>query len=147
MRKRSRLAVKLKSETTVRVRFSEVDSMQVVWHGDYVRYLEDGREDFGRKFAGLGYMDFYAHGYTAPIVDLSIQYKRSLTCNDTAIVETRYLGAEGAKICFEYEIRRESDGEVVATGSSTQVFLDSAGELQLLPPSFYIIWKEKWELL
>ena len=27
------------------VRFSEVDSMQIVWHGHYVKYMEEGRED------------------------------------------------------------------------------------------------------
>ena len=37
----------LTNRTTLRVRFSEVDSMEVVWHGEYVRYMEDGREAFG----------------------------------------------------------------------------------------------------
>ena len=55
------------------VRFSEVDSMCVVWHGSYVRYLEDGREAFGKKYAGIGYMDMYSNGYTAPIVDMHME--------------------------------------------------------------------------
>ena len=28
------------------VRFSEVDSMRIVWHGNYLKYFEDGRESF-----------------------------------------------------------------------------------------------------
>ena len=59
----------LTTVTFTKVRFSEVDSMHVVWHGEYVRYLEDGREAFGREFPGIGYLDFYRNGYTAPIVD------------------------------------------------------------------------------
>jgi hypothetical protein len=59
----------LRNITQTTVRFSEVDSMQVVWHGEYVRYFEDGREAFGRQFTGIGYLDFYAEGYTAPIVE------------------------------------------------------------------------------
>ncbi len=43
----------LKSRIEVRVRFSEVDSLKMVWHGSYVKYMEDGREAFGREF-GLG---------------------------------------------------------------------------------------------
>ena len=39
------------------IRFSEVDSMNVVWHGSYPLYFEDAREEFGRKY-GLGYMTF-----------------------------------------------------------------------------------------
>jgi acyl-CoA thioester hydrolase len=60
----------LVTTTQTTVRFSEVDSMQVVWHGEYVKYFEDGREAFGREYPGLGYLDFYANGYTAPIVDV-----------------------------------------------------------------------------
>ena len=134
----------LTSQTTITVRFSEVDSMRIVWHGVYVKYLEDGRESFGREYGGIGYMDIYESGYGAPIVNLQLDYKKSLRCNERAIIETRYVNTDAAKICFDYVIRRESDGEIVATGSSTQVFLDARGELLLVSPEFYIKWKEQW---
>ena len=134
----------LTSQTTITVRFSEVDSMRIVWHGEYVKYFEDGRESFGREYAGIGYMDIYESGFGAPIVDLHLEYKRSLRCNERAIIETRFIDTDAAKICFDYVIRRESDGEVVATGSSTQVFLDDQGELMLVVPDFYRKWKEQW---
>lgn len=146
MVRRKTAEASLVSKTSLRVRFSEVDSMQLVWHGEYVRYFEDGREAFGREFAGLGYMDIYASGYTAPIVELQLQYKKPLRVNDTAVVETRYIATEAAKICFEYTIRSATDGEVVAEGSSTQVFLDNRGELQLLAPEFYRKWKARWDV-
>ena len=39
------------SETVrVQVRFSEVDSIKMVWHGHYMTYMEDAREAFGRKY-------------------------------------------------------------------------------------------------
>ncbi len=134
------------SQTSVRVRFSEVDSMHVVWHGVYVKYFEDGREAFGRQYAGIGYMDFFANGFATPIVDLQIQYKKSLRYDDVAIVEVYYVETEASKICFEYVIRNEADGTVVATGSTVQVFIDQQGQLQLNSPEFYLKWKEKWEL-
>ena len=40
----------LSHQTQVRVRFSEIDSMHIVWHGEYLRYFEDGREA-GKQFA------------------------------------------------------------------------------------------------
>ena len=49
----------LESESTFKVRFSEVDSMKIVWHGNYVHYFEDGREAFGKKYEGLSYLDMY----------------------------------------------------------------------------------------
>lgn len=143
MRRREK-NIKLRHKTPLRVRFSEVDSMQIVWHGEYVRYMEDGREAFGREYKGLGYMDIYDSGFTAPIVDLQLQYKRSLKCNDRAVVEVKYVDTDAAKICFEYEIRNEETGEVVATGSSMQVFVAANGELELTTPQFYAEWKERW---
>ncbi len=130
--------------TTFRVRFSEVDSMNIVWHGDYVRYFEDGREAFGREYPGLSYQDIYKSGFLTPIVELNVSYKHPLTVDDTAIVETRFIDTPAAKICFEYIIRRESDGVVIATGNSVQVFIDENKELQLLSPVFYENWKKKW---
>ncbi|WP_370862191.1 acyl-CoA thioesterase [Parabacteroides faecis] len=136
----------LTNRTALRVRFSEVDSMDVVWHGEYVRYMEDGREAFGRQF-GIGYLEIKEAGYVVPIVDLNIQYKQSLKYGESAIVETRYICTDAAKILFEYIIFRESDGEVVATGSSMQVFVNSeTGLLELNNPAFYKAWKEKWNI-
>lgn len=134
----------LTNTTNTTVRFSEVDSMQVVWHGEYVRYFEDGREAFGREFPGVGYMDFFANGYTAPIVDLQLQYVSPLTVNDVAMIETRFIECPAAKLCFEYIIRRQSDGTLVARGSSVQVFLDQSGNMCLNNPNFYEDWKNKW---
>lgn len=136
----------LTNRTTLRVRFSEVDSMEVVWHGEYVRYMEDGREAFGRQY-GIGYTEIRDAGYVVPMVDLNIRYKQSLKYGESAIVETRYILTDAAKILFEYIIFRESDGEVVATGSSTQVFVNIQTELlELNNPDFYIAWKEKWNI-
>ncbi len=145
MSRRKTLQAALVNQTSIKVRFSEVDLMQIVWHGEYVKYFEDGREAFGREYAGLGYMDFYDSGYLAPIVDLQVEYKKSLKCNDQAVVETRYIATEAAKIIFEYIITRKSDNEVVATGRTVQVFVDKAGELMLTSPEFYLKWKEKWK--
>ncbi|MDR0892937.1 MAG: acyl-CoA thioesterase [Mediterranea sp.] len=135
----------LTNRTTFKVRFSEVDSMQIVWHGEYVRYFEDGREAFGKQY-GLDYMSIYHHGYLAPLVDLQCQFKRPLTVGEEAIVETRYIACEAAKVQFEYVIYRASDQSVVATGSTVQVFLDKERELQLLNPPFYAEWKERWNI-
>ncbi len=135
----------LSDRTTIRIRFSDVDSMKVVWHGQYIRYFEDGRESFGRHYDGLNYMDFYNNGYTAPIVEVSCQYKQSLTFGEEAIIETRYIKTAAAKILFDYTIYRAADNTIAATGQSVQVFVNSAtNELELNNPQFYTEWKKRW---
>ena len=67
--------MELKFSKHIDVRFSELDPMGVVWHGDYTLYFEDAREAFGKEY-GLGYMTFFDNGFTAPLVELSMQYKK-----------------------------------------------------------------------
>ena len=126
------------------VRFGEVDSMRIVWHGNYLKYFEDGRESFGAKY-NLGYLDVYKHNVMIPIVKISCEYKKPLEYGDTAIIETTFIDSEAAKILFEYKIFRKSDDELVATGNSMQVFLTPERELLLTAPSFFVEWKKKRE--
>ena len=43
-------------------RFSEMDPIRVIWHGNYLKYLEDAREAFGREY-GLSYKLMVDSGY------------------------------------------------------------------------------------
>ena len=119
----------LTDRKTITVRFSEVDAMQVVWHGEYIRYFEDGRESFGKHYDGLKYMDIFNSGFLAPMVELNCQYFRTAA----------------AKIMFDYTIYRASDNTVAATGSSVQVFVNAqTRELELNNPPFYADWQKRW---
>jgi acyl-CoA thioester hydrolase len=138
--------VKLTDILEIKVRFGEVDSMKIVWHGNYLKYFEDGRESFGLKY-NIGYLDVYKQNLMIPIVKLDCEYKKPLEYGETAIVETNFINSEAAKILFEYKIFRKSDNVLVATGSSMQVFLTPERELLLTTPQFFIDWKKKWGVL
>jgi acyl-CoA thioester hydrolase len=132
----------LTERTEVLVRFNEADPLGIVWHGHYVRYFEDGREAFGLKY-GISYLDFFKKGYIVPIVSIECNYKRSLRYGDKLIVETSYIPCPAAKIRFSYKIFNSGTGELVATGSSVQVFLDKENSLlQLVNPPFFEEWKK-----
>ena len=147
-RKTSPHQAALTDRTTIKVRFSEIDSMQIVWHGEYVRYFEDGREAFGKRY-GLDYMSIYREGYVVPIVDLTCQFKQPLSFGEGASSNGRdgLYHSDAAKILFEYTIYRASDQNIVATGTTTQVFLNTNRELELVNPAFYIEWKKKWNII
>ena len=132
----------LMTKTLIRVRFSEVDSMGVVWHGQYIKYFEDGREDFGNKYR-INYLDFYNLGILIPIIKISCNYKKPLIYGDTAMVETRFVDCEAAKIQYNYIIYNNKNHEIVATGSSIQVFLNLNHELLLVFPPFFHEWKKR----
>ena len=129
--------------TEIKIRFCEVDSIKVVWHGNYVKYLEDGRENFGEKF-GLQYLKIFDNGFTAPVVDMKLQFKQSISVGDSIIVETIYKPTKAAKIIFDYNIYKKSDNSLVLTAQTTQVFMDLEGNLQLSNPDFYEDWKNNF---
>ena len=120
--------------------------MNVVWHGNYVKYFEDGREAFGNHY-GINYIDFYRVGVLIPLVKMICEYKKPLKYGDTAIIETRFVNCDAAKLLYEYTVFGNETDEIVATGSSIQVFLNTDMELLLDFPPFYYQWKMKYGLL
>lgn len=133
----------LQAEKQFEIRFSEVDSMDVVWHGSYPLYFEDAREAFGRKY-GLGYMTIFGNGYYAPLVELSFKYRQPLLYGMQPTVIITYIPTEAAKLVFDYSIVDSQTGAVLATGRSVQVFTDHNHQLSWENPPFYQAWKDKW---
>jgi len=134
------------NRTNVKIRFSEVDSLHIVWHGHFIKYFEDGREAFGAQY-GLSYLDFYRQKLLTPIVDVSCHYKKYLSYGDEIIIETGFINTDAAKIIFGYKIFKKEDSSLIATGSSVQVFLNIDKELILTNPDFFVDWKRKNGLL
>lgn len=128
----------------VRVRFSEMDPMNIVWHGSYVKYLEDGRESFGRHYPGIDYKTMADVKTPAPVYDVHMKYFASLQYGDVAEIHTVYVYHIGARLDYRYEIYRESDHELCMTAETTQLFIDANGELMLEEPEYFQKWKRKY---
>lgn len=128
----------------VQVRFSETDQMQRAWHGSYVTYLEDGRESFGRHYPGIGYAEMQQSGIYAPVYDLHLRYYAPLGMNDVAVIHTVYVYKPGARLDYRYEVYREHDGVLCASGSTVQLFIDPSGELMVEKPGYYQEWQDKF---
>lgn len=126
--------------TEVKVRFNEIDSMGILWHGHYVKYFEDGREAFGQQF-DLGYFQVYEQGFMIPLISLDCKFKSPIKYGDQVMVKTTFVDSPAAKIIFKYELYNQASGVIYATGSSEQVFLNSDQELHITIPSFFKQWK------
>ena len=128
----------------VPVKFSEIDSMHRVWHGNYVTYFEDGRESFNRHYPGISYQTMMDTQTYAAVYEVHVRYLAPLSMNDVAEVHTEYVPHPGARLDFKYRIYRESDHVLCADGHTTQLFIDQNGELLLESPQFYLDWREKY---
>jgi acyl-CoA thioester hydrolase len=109
-------------ETHLSVRFREVDSFDVVWHGHYIAYFEDGRLDLCGRF-GLSPEEMKQLGYFAPVVDMKCRIRASARCGDRLIVLTSVKPSEKAMLVFTYTIIREQDRQTIAEGETAHVLL------------------------
>ena len=136
----------LSSTHQISVRFNEVDSLNIVWHGHYIAYFEEAREAFGNEF-GISYLNIKKEGYAVPIVKTETEHLLPLKYGDVMTVETTYINSRAAKMMFKYLIKNQ-DGQIVCKGETTQVFISpESGEMSLSNPEFYKNWKQKHNLL
>ena len=121
-------------ETTIQVRFYEVDAYGVVWHGHYVGWFEVGRNELTERF-GLGPLQLKEKNLLAPVVELNCEYKLPATYGETLLLQTTMERTEVAKLIFHYRVVSLQQGKVLATGSTTHVLTDLKGTLLYRVPA------------
>ncbi len=136
----------LQAEKQFDIRFSEVDSMGIVWHGSYVAYLEDAREAFGAKYH-LEYLYMFDKGFYAPLVEMNMKYRHPLKYQDKAKVVITYRDTDAAKLVFDYEIYNLTDHVLALTATTVQAFLNTDRQLMWTLPDFITEWKKMNGLL
>lgn len=115
-------------ETTIQVRFYEVDAYGVAWHGHYVGWFEVGRNELTEKFE-MGPLQLKEKNLLAPVVELNCEYKFPATFGESLLIQTAMERTEVAKLIFHYRILSQGNGKVLATGSTTHVLTDPKGNL------------------
>jgi acyl-CoA thioester hydrolase len=115
-------------ETSLQVRFYEVDAYGVVWHGHYVGWFEKGRNDLTQRFQ-MGPLQLKEMSLLAPVVGLNCQFKLPATFGNSLIIQTTMERTEVAKLIFRYRVLDQENGKTLATGSTTHVLTDLKGNL------------------
>jgi acyl-CoA thioester hydrolase len=127
------MKTELLTKKEFRIEFYDVDSMNVAWHGNYVKYFEIGRcallDDIG-----FGYKEMALSGYIWPVVDLRIKYIKPLRFGQTAVIIAElkeYLN----RIRIKYTIRDKESSQRITIGESIQMAVNiSSGESCLISP-------------
>ncbi len=120
-------------ETEIRVRFPEVDSWGMVWHGHYIAWFEVGRLALLTKFQ-LGPEDFVRFGYIAPVVDLKCAFKEPARLGDEILVRTTVVKPAKAALTFLFQVLRKKDDRLLVSGEETQVLLTLDGRMMYVFP-------------
>ncbi|HZB90472.1 MAG TPA: thioesterase family protein [Stellaceae bacterium] len=112
----------------MKTQFYDLDPMQVVWHGNYVRFLEQARCALLDKIA-FNYEEMSRTGYIWPVVDMRIKYLKPLRFGQEAKVIASLLEYEN-RLKIGYRLTDLASGETTTKAHTIQVAVDVAtGEL------------------
>ena len=112
----------LSHEITLSPAFHDLDPMDVVWHGNYVRYLEQARCALLARFQ-YDYPAMRDSGYAWPVVDLRLRYVRPLVYGQAVTVRATIVEWEN-RLKIDYLLRDAATGERLTKGYSVQVAVD-----------------------
>ncbi len=112
---------KITAEVQVKVQFYHLDPMEIVWHGNYPKFLEQARCALLDRI-GYNYEEMRDSGYAWPIVDMRIKYVRSAYFKqDIVIIAT--LKEYKNRLVIDYRIVDEKSREVLTKAQTKQVAL------------------------
>jgi acyl-CoA thioester hydrolase len=122
------------AEVTVQAQFYDLDPMQVVWHGNYARFLEEARCALLDRI-GYNYTEMSASGFLWPIVDMRIKYVQPIRFAQRVRVQASLVEYEN-RLRIDYRITDINSGTVLTKAQTTQVAVEAATqELCLQSPA------------
>jgi acyl-CoA thioester hydrolase len=124
-------------ETRLRVRYAETDQMGVVYHANYLVWMEVGRVEYWRS-AGLRYRDMERlDGVRLVVAEANCRFLAPAFYDDEVLVRTRVADANPRMIRFEYELSAAEDGRLLATGYTKHVFCGPDHRPRRLPEKYH----------
>lgn len=127
----------LQAEVEIQVPFFDVDSMDVVWHGHYIKYFEVARCAL-LDHIGHNYQQMRDAGYAWPVIDVQLRYMRGARFNQRIIVRADLIEWEN-RLKINYLINDAETGERMTRGTSVQVAVEIASrEMQLASPRVFV---------
>ncbi len=126
----------IRVDTEVLVPFFDVDSMDVVWHGHYVKYLEVARCAL-LDVIGHNYTQMKAAGWVWPIIDVQLRYTGPARFGQRLIVSAELVEWRN-RLKVNYLISDAVTGERLTRASTVQVAVNLKGEMQLVSPQVFI---------
>ena len=121
------------AEVEVQVQFYDLDPMEVVWHGNYVKYLEVARCALLDKI-GYNYGQMKASGYLWPIIEMNLRYPGSATFGQRLLLRAELVEWE-SRLRIDYLVSDAVSGARLNRATTTQVAVDiGSGEMCFVSP-------------
>ena len=123
-------------ETRLRVRYAETDQMGIVYHANYLIWMEVGRVEYCRA-NGIRYRDMERdHGILLTVVEANCRYLSPALYDEEVIVKTWIEQAHPRMLRFGYEMLDAGTNQVLATGETKHIFCDRERRPMKLPEQY-----------
>ena len=119
-----------------RVQYHETDSMKVVHHSNYVKWMEEARLEFFRNGGFDWRLMEDTTGIMIPVLFQSVEHKSALRFDDEVEIECICDKFNGIKMQFSYIFRLHNDGRICAKGITKLGFIDAEFNPVMLSQAF-----------
>ena len=139
-----RLAGRIEGDThilPVRIYYEDTDFSGVVYHANYLRFLERGRTDFLR-LAGVSQSTLHAggDGLILAVRRMTLDFLKPARMDDVLAVETRAAEVRGASFVVLQRIRR---GEEIILTADVRVAAIAGGRPARIPDALRAILEQE----
>lgn len=128
-----------------KAQFYETDGMGVVYHGNYIHWMEEARTDFLDQI-GWGYERAVAAGIDFAVTDVFCKYRSMTRFGETVAVHLRVERLSPAKLTLSYRMVDAATGVLRAEGTSGHFFYDRKKDkpvaLKRVLPEVYALFEE-----
>jgi len=111
------------SESRLRVRYAETDQMGVVYHANYLVYMEEGRTRW-MEARGCSYAELERQGWALVVRKAELRFRAPARYDEELLVRTAVERVGGASVRFVYEIVRRADSVLLAEGMTELACVD-----------------------
>lgn len=131
--RKSAAASRWSAEVEIQVQFFDLDPMDIVWHGNYVKYLEVARCALLDRI-GYNYVQMKASGYAWPIIEMNLRYAGPATFGQRLLLRADIVEWEN-RLRIDYLVSDAASGKRLNRATTTQVAVDIAtGEMCFVSP-------------
>jgi acyl-CoA thioester hydrolase len=129
-------------DATIRVRYAETDQMGVVYHSNYLIWFEIGRVELMRAL-GFEYKLMESEDDCFIVVaEASCRYLQPARYDELLTIRTRIAQAGNRIVKYSYQLLRDSDRTLLATGATTHVICGRDGKPKQLPEKYRAKFRE-----
>ena len=116
----------------VRIYYEDTDAGGVVYHTNYIKYLERARTEYFRKH-GFFVAELAKAGFVFPVVRLEVNFKAPAIHDDLLSVSTRPIRVGGSSVTLDQKIIRQHDNKLLMEGIVTLACINPAFKAQRIP--------------